>query len=110
MSIARDFGKSTLRGICNVSAVAAREKRRVLDEMGEVRGLIPLLIKSQSQQPLTRADKVKLRRQVKRIYRLCPYLLLLVVPGGLIALPALAWWLDRRRLRASPQNAGSIIR
>lgn len=101
MSIAGDFSKSTLRGICNVSAAASREKRRLLDEIGEVRGLIPLLIKSRSRQPLTRADKVQLRRRVKRIYRLCPYLILLVVPGGLIALPALAWWMNRRRIRAS---------
>jgi hypothetical protein len=30
---------------------------------------------------------------------LSPYLVVLVMPGGLLALPALAWWLDRRRLR-----------
>jgi len=32
------------------------------------------------------------------------YLVVLVIPGGVLLLPALAWWLDRRRsgIRAGP--------
>jgi hypothetical protein len=28
-----------------------------------------------------------------------PYLLVLALPGSFLMLPALAWWLDRRRTR-----------
>jgi hypothetical protein len=36
---------------------------------------------------------------MKRLSRLSPYLVVVVMPGGFFMLPALAWWLDRRRSR-----------
>ena len=35
--------------------------------------------------------------EVKRLRALSPYLVLAAVPGSFLALPVLAWWLDRRR-------------
>ncbi len=97
MSNLGDIGKDTLRGIAGMYAAATREKRRVLDEMSAVSGLLPLLMKPRNHQRWTRAEKVLLRRHMKRVSRLSPYLVLLAMPGGLLALPAVAWWLDRRR-------------
>jgi uncharacterized Tic20 family protein len=34
---------------------------------------------------------------VRALAHLSPYLVVLVLPGSFIALPVLAWWLDRRR-------------
>jgi hypothetical protein len=97
MSIVGDIGKGTLRGIDSMRDMAAREHRRLLEEISKVRGLMPLLMKPRNHQQWTRAEKVLLRRHIKRMSMLSPYLILLIVPGGLIALPALAWWLSRRR-------------
>lgn len=97
MSIVGDIGKGTLRGIDSMRETAAREKRHVLDELAKVQGLIPLVMKLRHRQQWTRAEKVLLRRHIRRVSRLSPYLLLVLAPGGLLALPALAWWLDRRR-------------
>lgn len=79
--------------------LSARERRRLVSEISQVRGLMPLLMKSRNKQQWTREDKEQLAAHLKRISTLSPYLVVLVMPGGLLALPALAWWLDRRRLR-----------
>jgi hypothetical protein len=97
MSSTGEIGRGTLRGIGSVRKLAANETRRLLDEIGEVRGLIPLLMKPRDHQRWTRADTVLLRRHIKRVSMLSPYLLLLLMPGGLLALPVLAWWQGRRR-------------
>lgn len=97
MSNLGDIGRDTLRGIAGMREVVARERRRLLHDMGEIRGLLPLLMKPRNHQRWTRAEKVLLRRHMRRVSRLSPYLVLLAMPGGLLALPAVAWWLDRRR-------------
>ena len=38
-----------------------------------------------------------MRAQFGRLRALSPYLAALLLPGGFAALPALAWWFDRRR-------------
>lgn len=77
-----------------------REKQFLYDEIQLVSGLMPLLMKPRNQQPWTREDKVLLAGHMRRLSRLSPYLAVLVIPGGFLMLPALAWWLDRRRHRA----------
>ncbi len=100
MSSVGQFGKDTLHGISSMRALAAREKQRLLKEMIAVRGLLPLLMKPRNHQRWSRADRVLLRRHIKRMSMLSRYLVILLVPGGLLALPALVWWLDRRRAGA----------
>jgi len=34
---------------------------------------------------------------MRRLQRMSPYIAVMVLPGGFAMLPALAWWLDRRR-------------
>lgn len=82
-----------------VRGLSAREQRRLWEELGQVRGLMPLLMKQRNQQKWTREDKAQLTAQIKRLTSLSPYLVVLVMPGGFLALPLLAWWLDRRRQR-----------
>jgi len=80
-------------------ALAARERRHLLSEMAQVRGLIPLIMKRRNQLPWTASERAELRSHIKRLSSISPYLMCFVMPGGLALLPALAWWLDRRRRR-----------
>ena len=79
--------------------LAEREKRHLLAEMVQVRGLMPLLMKPRNRMNWTTEDKAELRQHLTRLSRLSPYLVVVVMPGGFAMLPVLAWWLDRRRNR-----------
>jgi hypothetical protein len=87
--------------------LAERERRFLLAEMSQVRGLMPILMRRRNQQQWTPAELAEIRVQLRRIAKLSPYLTMIVMPGGFAALPVLAWWLDRRRLRraAAPKTA-----
>lgn len=91
----------TASALRSFNASVAREKAHLLSEMLAVKGLLPLLMKPRNGERWTADDKRMLAQHLKRLSRLSPYLVVLLMPGGLIALPALAWWLDRRRNRAA---------
>lgn len=79
--------------------LAERERRHLLSEMSQVRGLMPVLMKRRNKQEWTPENRAEIRAQLKRISMLAPCLVVIVMPGGFAVLPALAWWLDRRRKR-----------
>lgn len=74
-----------------------REARHVITELLAVRGLMPLLMKPRNGSQWTAEEKAELLSQLRRLSRLSPYLLFLLLPGSALMLPAYAWWLDRRR-------------
>src|SRR5688500_3364115 len=82
-----------------VSDLTARAEKALLAEVLQVRGLMPLLMKPRNKQRWTSEDKAELAVHLQRLSRISPYLVVLVMPGGFFILPALAWWLDRRRLQ-----------
>lgn len=88
--------------------LADRERKHLLSEMVKVKGLMPLLMKRRNKQKWTPEEKEELRVQLRRISNISPYLVIIVMPGGFAVLPALAWWLDRRRNRVArlPANSG----
>lgn len=77
--------------------LAERQKQYLLAEMIQVRGLLPLLMKPRNQQPWSDADRYELKMHLRRLRNVSPYLVIVVMPGGFVVLPLLAWWLDRRR-------------
>ena len=79
--------------------LTAREKRHLLNEILQVRGLMPLLMKQRNKGSWTAEDRAELQVHLRRLSNLSPYLVVLALPGSFVLLPALAWWLDRRRLR-----------
>jgi hypothetical protein len=79
--------------------LTAREKRHLLSEILQVRGLMPLLMKQRNKGRWTIEDRAELRVHLRRLSNLSPYLVVLALPGSFLMLPALAWWLDRRRNR-----------
>ena len=79
--------------------LAASQKRRARDLVADVlcmRGLMPLLMKNRNGGSWTAEEKGELLDQLRRLSRISPILLLLLLPGSALLLPAYAWLLDRR--------------
>ena len=79
-----------------------REKRALIFEMVQVKGLMPLIMKKRNGERWTQQDKDELVAHFKRLSRISRYVAVGVLPGGLALLPVLAWWLDQRRVRRNP--------
>ena len=86
--------------------LAERERKHLLSEMVQVKGLMPLLMKPRNKMEWSKEDRAELREHLQRLSKLSPYLVVIVMPGGFAMLPALAWWLDRRRQRRA-EGAGA---
>ena len=80
-----------------ILAAQNRERTQLLGEMVRVRGLMPLLMKPRNGQRWTAAERTALQDQLRALANLSPYLVVMMLPGSFVALPVLAWWLDRRR-------------
>lgn len=96
LHIIRSHARRTFQSVSNLTQ---REKQRLLAEMQQTRGLVPILMKPRNGQSWTPEERAELRDHLGRLSRLSPYLVLVVMPGGFFMLPVFAWWLDRRRTR-----------
>ena len=74
-----------------------RERKYVLGEVVQMAGLMPLLMKPRNHQNWTPEDRRQIVDHLRRLSVVSPYLAVMVMPGSFVVLPALAWWLDRRR-------------
>lgn len=81
-----------------------RERRHVLGEVVQIAGLMPLLMKPRNKQKWSTEDKRLIATHLRRLSLVSPYLALMVMPGSFVLLPALAWWLDRRRQNQLRRN------
>lgn len=80
-----------------------RERQHITAELVKVKGMMPLLMKRRNGGNWSAAERHELLEQLHAAAHLSPYLVVLMLPGSFLALPVLAWWLDRRRnLRKSP--------
>ena len=91
----------------SVRDLTEREKKHLLSEIIQVKGLMPLLMKPRNKQRWTPEDRAELRVHLRRLSNISPYLIVLALPGSFLMLPALAWWLDRRRNRKPPPQLGT---
>jgi hypothetical protein len=82
-----------------------RERKHLLSELVQVKGLMPLLMKPRNKMAWSEADKRELGEHLARLQHLSPYIAVFLLPGGMAMLPVLAWWLDRRRGRRVVQPA-----
>ena len=73
-----------------------RQTGALLGDLVRMRGLMPLLMKNRNGGAWTPSEKTELLDQLRRLSRVSPILLLLLLPGSALLLPAYAWWLDRR--------------
>ena len=97
MPRAKDDNNRARSAFRSLRELTAREKQVLIDELMHVKGLMPLLMKQRNQQHWTAEDRVQLASHMKRLSKISPCLAVLAIPGGFLMLPALAWWLDRRR-------------
>ncbi len=58
-----------------------------------------LLMKQRNGAHWSAEERRQIRRQLRSLIGLSPYLVLILSPGGFVTLPLLSWWLDRRRLK-----------
>jgi hypothetical protein len=84
-------------GLSWLNALQHRERTRLIGELSQTRGLMQLLMKQRNGYRWSAEDRRIIRTHLKTILGLSPYVVLLVAPGGLVALPFMAWWLDRRK-------------
>lgn len=80
-----------------------RERERIVIEFARIRGLMPLLMKRRNGMRWNHDERQELQLQLQAMAYLSPYLVVLALPGSFLFLPALAWWLDRRRLNRGPR-------
>lgn len=81
---------------CSMLAGNSREKRRLGDELARIRGAWPLLMKQRQGGKWTRDDKERLRQMLRSASAVSPYLFIWAIPGSIMLLPFLAWYMDKR--------------
>lgn len=77
----------------------SREKNRLRDEIGQIRGGLRLLVKQRRGQRWTPEERHAIRQTLRSMHSVSPYLLIWAIPGSVLILPFLAWHLDARRKR-----------
>lgn len=97
--VAGKVSHSLTQAFREVQAVSGRERAYLSNEFEQFRGLMPLLARTGSRQPLSEVERTVLRAHLRRASSLSPYLVLTLLPGALVTLPLLLWWRDRRRNR-----------
>ena len=75
----------------------SREKTRFKREMATIRGSVVWLVRQRRQGQWTAHERAHLREMMRTASSVSPYLVIWVVPGSLLLLPFLAWFIDRRR-------------
>ncbi len=91
--------KMTRAPVWFVSIVASnhRERHRFREELAHIKGAWPLLMKQRKGGTWTPEDKVQLKAMVRSASSVSPYLFIWAIPGSMVLLPFLAWFLDRQR-------------
>jgi hypothetical protein len=82
---------------CSFMASNSREKRRLRDQLASMKGAWPLLMKQRNGGTWSPEEKVQLKGMVRSASSVSPYLFIWALPGSVILLPFLAWFLDKRR-------------
>ena len=99
--LAGKLGYPLAQAFREVQAISGRERAYLRCEFAQFRGLMPLLARSGSRQPLSPAERAALSAHLRRASILSPYLVVTLLPGAFVLLPVLLWWRDRRRNRDS---------
>ena len=71
-------------------------RKYIRNELSHARGLIPILMKRRNGEQWSREERALLLRDLRALSNLSPYLIPLLMPGGVLMLPLLAWWMDNR--------------
>ena len=91
---------------CSFLAGNSREKSRLKREMATLRGSVVWLVQQRRQGNWDAAERAHLREMMRSASSVSPYLLVWVVPGSMLILPFMAWFLDRQRKRRERKRLG----
>jgi hypothetical protein len=69
----------------------------LLNEVVQIEGFMRLLMKRRNGNPWTVEERRALAQHLNALAKAVPALIIFSLPGGMVLLPALAWFLDRRR-------------
>ncbi len=83
----------------------SREKNRLRNELGKIKGAVPLLMKTRNGGHWTTQDRADLRHIMRAASAVSPYLLIWALPGSILLMPLLAWHLDVRRKHRERQSS-----
>lgn len=81
----------------------ATHRLHIRNELFKARGLIPLLMKRRNGEKWTDEERAKLLHDLRALSGLSPYLIPILMPGGIFMLPLIAWWLDNRHRKRQQQ-------
>ena len=90
---------------CAFLAGNSREKSRFKRDLATIRGSVVWLARQRRQGHWTAHEREHLREVMRTASSVSPYLLIWVVPGSMLLLPFLAWFIDHRRKRRHPPDA-----
>lgn len=87
---------------CSFLAGNSREKDRLRSEMAVMKGSVVWLVRQRRQGQWTAQERAHLRQVMRSASSVSPYLIIWVVPGSMLLLPFLAWFIDSRRKGRTP--------
>lgn len=107
----RKFVPPLQQKLATMRSIHDTQRLYIRNELSQVSGLIPILMKRRNGGKWTAEERTMLQRDLRALSNLSPYLIPLLMPGGILMLPFLAWWLDSRRRRRESQAeaAGAIV-
>ncbi|MDT0140522.1 hypothetical protein [Acidovorax sp. PRC11] len=105
-------GDWTPEWFCAFLAGNQREQSRFRKELATMRGSVVWLLRQRRQGRWSAEERERLRGVMRSASSVSPYLLVWAVPGSLLLLPFMAWFIDRRRTareRAAVTAAGAAV-
>ena len=84
---------------CSFLAGNSREKSRLRREMATMKGSVVWLVQQRRQGHWTADERAHLRDVMRSASSVSPYLFIWVIPGSMLLLPLMAWFLDWQRKR-----------
>lgn len=91
---------------CSFLAGNTREKNRLRSELTVMKGSVVWLVRQRRLGHWSAPERTHLRQVMRSASSVSPYLIIWVVPGSMLLLPFLAWFIDHKRKsrRAADQD------
>jgi hypothetical protein len=89
---------------CSFLAGNSREKTRLRSEMAVMKGSVVWLVRQRRQGQWSAQEREHLRQVMRSASSVSPYLIIWVIPGSMLLLPFMAWFIDSRRKGRSPSD------
>ncbi len=96
------------RGVSAVHSIEDTQRLRIRKELEQASGVIPLLMKHRNGGKWSAEERAELLRELRAMGHLSPYLIPLLLPGGVFLLPLVAWWMDLREKKREKQGSGKL--